>query len=207
MCLDTRVTREPRVRALWVLVCDPGGASDGRPSPGKDEWVHSAVHCLHRAVDGAHDVVVVCFGDASIGNRAALVELCAALKQNSHTRERPVLALIRARHRGLIEDLERAQVDFVCVVGEADLDPAAVRAILQEVGPDDELPRFLDTLCPLIHYCADDAEHELAVCGGYLDRLVLGGNRLRRICETREHLRCEYFLSPKPKRTRRAGHS
>ena len=38
---------------------------------------------------------------------------------------------------------------------------------------------------------------ELVVCGAYLDRLVLESVRRHHVCESEDHLRCDYFLKPR----------
>jgi hypothetical protein len=61
------------------------------------------------------------------------------------------------------------------------------------------LQRYLAVLCPFLHYSRIDSQREMTVCGAYLDRLVLGGRWLREVCETEDHLHCEYFLNPRLK--------
>jgi hypothetical protein len=69
--------------------------------------------------------------------------------------------------------------------------------IIDELGPDDRLERHLPVLCSFLHYREIDAQHELTVCGAYRDRMVLGGFWLHEICETENHLHCEYYLNPR----------
>ena len=40
-----------------------------------------------------------------------------------------------------------------------------------------------------------DDQEELTVCGAYMNRMVLGGKRLHEVCETLNHLHCEYFIN------------
>ena len=71
------------------------------------EWVHSLIQCLDKAVDGNPEIIVVHVEAMPIWEREARVELCAALKRNSHTRQIPVLVILPATHRGLMEELAR----------------------------------------------------------------------------------------------------
>jgi hypothetical protein len=134
-----------------------------------------------------------------IRERNTLVELSAALKRNSHTRKCPVLVLLHSRHRKLLEDLNRAGVDFAKYIEEIILDSNQMQKIIDGLGPDDRLERHLAVVCPFLHYSEIDSLNELTVCGAYLDRMVLGGRWLHEICETENHLHCEYYLNPRRK--------
>jgi hypothetical protein len=187
---DRRPAGNPR-----FLLCDPTGTND--PSTPEEQWAFSPIRCLDKAVDENPLIVVVRFGQMPIRERTTLVELCAVLKRNSHTRDYPLLALLRSKHRGLIEDLERAQVDYVRYIDDAGLEATRIREIIAALGPDDRVERQLARLCRYLHYDAVDAGHEIIVCGAYLDRMVLGGRWLHEVCETEEHLHCQYYLNPR----------
>ncbi len=161
------------------------------------KWVSSPIKCFDMAVDGSLGLVVVRFGRISIRDRETLLELSAALKRNSHTRGCTILALLHARHRGLIENLAKAKVEYIRYVGDAKLDSFQVRQIIDGLGPDDRVDKHLAKLCPFLRYNAIDSHHEMTVCGAYLNRLVLGGHRLQGTCETEDHLHCEYYLKPR----------
>jgi hypothetical protein len=154
---------------------------------------------MDKAVDENPGIIAVRFWSMPIREREALVELCTALKRNSHTRKTPVLALLHAKHRKLLEDLERAGVDFVKFIGKTTLSSTLTQEIIDVLGPDDRVERQLEKVCPHIHYSMIDSRHEMKVCGAYLDRMVLGGRRLHGLCETENHLECEYFLNPRTK--------
>lgn len=186
---------ETRSRDLKFLMCDTsGGIAD---SPSEKEWVASPIQCLDKAVERKPKIIVVSFMRIAIRERDALVELSAALKRNSHTKLSTVLALLPSKHRKLIEDLKRAKVDWVQCIGDAKLDSSLVREIIENLGPGNRPNRHLETLCPFLHYNKIDSQHEMTVCGAYLDRMVLGGRRLHELCETEDHLHCEYYLNPR----------
>jgi len=188
---DERPERNPR-----LLLCDITG-NVGAFSSSEEERVLSPVTCLNRAVDLKPELIVVRIGRIPLREREALVQLSAALKRNSHTGKCTVLALLHSKHRKLIEDLNRAGADFVKYIGKITLDSSRMRKIIDELGPGDRLERHLAVLCPFLHYHEIDAQHELTACGAYLDRMVLGGRRLHEICETENHLHCEYYLNPR----------
>jgi len=53
--------------------------------------------------------------------------------------------------------------------------------MIDRLGHEDQVERQLAKLCPYLHYDALDACHEMTVCGAYLDRMVLGGQRLQKV--------------------------
>lgn len=181
---------------LRFLMCDT--TCREKTSPPEREWVCTAIHCLDRAVETTPPLIVVRFGEIPIQGRESLVELCAALKRNSHTRHCLVLALLHAKHRKLIEDLWQAQVDYVRYISDSEVSSDMIRDIIRQLGPDDTLERHLLALCPFLHYGRIDSRREITLCGAYLDRMALGELRLRQICQTEEHLQCEYYLKPRP---------
>ena len=180
------------------LLCDPAGNVTERIST-DEEWVASPISCLDRAIERRPTIIMVRFGQVTIRERDALVELIGVLKQNSHTRDIPVLALLDSKHRGLLEDLDQVGVNSIKYVGEIALESTQLQGIIEGLGPDDRLARHLTMLCPFLHYREIDSQHEMTVCGAYLDRMILGGRRLRELCETESHLHCEYFLNPRHK--------
>jgi hypothetical protein len=177
------------------LLCDDSGKS--KPKSESKEWVPSPIQCLDKAVDGNPGIIAIRLGNTAAGEKDALLELCMVLKRNKLTRRKPILALLHDKHRGLIEDLERVGVDYVKFIPEIRLSSSRMIKIIDSLGADDRVEYKLEVLCPQLHYDSIDAEHEIKLCGAYLDRMVLGGKRLHEICETEKHLRCEYFLDPR----------
>ena len=186
------------VRNPRFLVCDLH-CTIADPPPPEQEWVVSPIQCLAKAVEWKPEIIVVSFWQISIRERDALVELSAVLKRNSHTQNCAVLALLHATHRKLIEDLKRAEVDYVRCIGDAKLDLNLVGRIIKDLGAGDRLDWHLERLCPFLHYSKIDSRHEMTVCRAYLNRMVLGGRRLHELCETGGHLHCEYYKHPRCK--------
>ena len=182
---------------LRYLLCDVSGRFE--PKSVGEEWVPTPTQCLDRAVEGKPCIIVVCFGRMPIQQRDSLVELCVVLKRNARTRKAPLLALLHEKHRGLIENLKGASVDFVEFVAEKPLRSSLIVEMIDGLSPDERVERQLDILCPYLHYDAIDDCREMTVCGAYLDRMVLGGKWLHEVCETEDHLTCKYFLNPRSK--------
>ncbi|MCF8081671.1 MAG: hypothetical protein K9M96_01125 [Deltaproteobacteria bacterium] len=188
---------ETESREMKFLVCDTfGSISD---SPWEEKWVASPIQCLDKAVEWKPKVIVVSFMRISIREREALLELSAALKRNSHTKQCTVLALLPSKHRKLTEDPKQAKVDYIRYLGDAKPDSNLVRGTIQDLGPADSPGRHLEILCPFLHYSKIDSQHEMTVCRAYLDRMVLGARRLQQWCETENHLLCEHYLDPRVK--------
>jgi hypothetical protein len=186
-----------RGKNLRYLLCDVSGRYE--PKSVGEEWVRTPTQCLDRAFEVNPGIIVVCFGPMRIQDRETLVELCVVLKRNTRTRNTPVMALLHEKHRGLIEDLEYAGVDFVKFIAETPLRSALMIKMIDRFSADDRVEQQLTMLCPYLHYDAIDACREMTVCGAYLDRMVLGGKWLHEVCETKGHLNCKYFLNPRMK--------
>jgi len=191
-------TDERLARTLRFLLCDISGNVGEMSSP-EEKWVPSPIQCLNKAIDEKPKIIVIRFCKMPIREREALVELSTALKRNIHTQKCPILALIHSKHRKLIEDLKQAKVDYVRYFDDALLDSNRMREIIDGLGPDDQVEKHLAILCPFLNYSKIDFHHEMTMCGAYLNRMVLGGRRLHEICETENHLHCEYYLNPRPK--------
>jgi hypothetical protein len=184
-------------KTLRYLLCDISGRFE--PKSEGEEWVGSTTQCLDRAVEGKPRTIAVRFGPMLIQQRDALVELCVVLKRNTQTRKTPLLALLHEKHRRLIEDLKHANVDFIKFIAETHLSSSLIIKMIDGLGADDRVDRQFEMLCSYLHYDAIDACREMTVCGAYLDRMVLGGKWLHKVCETENHLTCKYFLNPRSK--------
>jgi hypothetical protein len=181
-------------QSLRFLLCKTT-CNVGDLSSSDKEWVFSPIQCLDKTVDGKPGIIVIHFSRMPTRKREALLELCAALKRNSHTRQCPLLALLHSRRRKLIEDLGRAKADYIRYIGDAGLASIQVGEIIEALGPEDRLARHLERICPFLHYSETDSQYEMTICGACLDRMALGGSRLHEICETEDHLHCEYYLN------------
>jgi hypothetical protein len=184
-------------QGIRYLLCDSSGRIE--PELQGRESVCGPIQCLEKALDRKPATIVVHFREMPITERETFLELCAALKRSSRTGKTPVLALLHTKHRGLMDALERAGVDFARFIGETTLTSSLMIQIIDRLADDDRVERQLTILCPYLHYDAIDERREMTVCGAYLDRMVLEGSWLHGVCETGEHLRCPYYLKPRVK--------
>ena len=187
--------RHDRKAVPWdspsLLLCDGTGRFD-QASCG-DEWIATSIGCFDKATQEQPDLIFVRFGVEGTGKRECLLELCAALKRNRHTRGCTVVAMLPGWHRALLERLRKASVDYVLRIGDTILDEPQLRVATASLGVSDRPDRLLEQLCPFLRDCAGG----ITVCGAYLDRMVLGGPRLRAVCHTENHCWCAYYLRPR----------
>ncbi len=181
---------------IRFLLCDPGN-SDDFSIPGM-ERLSGPIRCLDRAVAGNPAFIAVCFRPVRKRESENLVELCAALRRNPHTRKIPLIALLPCRHRELLESLENAGVEYVRHREQRLTDPEQMHSMMEEMGPEDSIGYHLAELCPHLRYRPMEPDQEIILCAAYLERMVLGGSRLHDICESPTHSGCEYFLKPRP---------
>ena len=182
---------------MKLLVCDISGEMDWMIQESDAVLVNSPVQCLNRAITEQSNAVVIRFGDITLRERDALIELCSVLKQNQYTNGIGVIALLSSKHRAVMERLRDAGVEYVKFLAKVEPSQASIDIMTNEPEPKDWVNFQLEILCPYLHYSKIDSRHEMTVCGGYLDRMVLGRHRLQEICETRGHLHCEYYLNPR----------
>jgi hypothetical protein len=190
----SKADADPRRASRYLLLDQDGDA--GEECPG-EERVFTPARCLERAAEGDVRLVALLFKSGSNARRAALVELISILKRNESTCGLTIVAFLPARHRLLIEALKRAGADFVQLLGEGAANSFCVGDALHCLGPEDRPEHHLSEICPHINYSDIDSHLELALCGAYRNRMVLGGPRLQSTCATAGHLACEYYLNPR----------
>lgn len=88
---------------FWL--CDPTGNVTKRIST-DEEWAASLIRCLDRAFARSPKIIMIRFFKVTIKERDALVELTGVLKQNCHTQDIPVLALLNPKHCRLLEKID-----------------------------------------------------------------------------------------------------
>lgn len=174
------------------LLCDI--AAPAVPPGGDWKVAASPMRCLARAIEGNPGCIAVRFRDESARQRRALIELCALLKRNAGTCGIPLLAVLPAKHRLLMSRLKKAGVDYLRIAADLESDSAALPAALRDFSQADLIEARLAEICPNLNYRKIDERRDLAVCGAYRNRLVLGGQRLHGQCETPGFLKCPYFI-------------
>lgn len=180
---------------LQFLLCDVTGRFGGLA--GRELGVTSPIQCLDRAVEENPEIIVWRFGCAPLWVHEWLVELVSILKRNSHTRSCNILALLQTRHRQLLQRLVLAGLDYVEYTDSTLLEATQIQKFLQRLGPDNNAAHQLEKLCPYLRYSRLKDSGDFILCGAYLERMVLGGTRLHKICETENHCSCEYFMNPR----------
>ncbi|MFH2090804.1 MAG: hypothetical protein ABIJ31_00380 [Pseudomonadota bacterium] len=100
-------------------------------------------------------------------------------------------------HRDMLLKMQKAGVEFTDIYRTmVPLDLTHMSDRIREKEISIQIEQFLIKLCPFLNYIRIDNQHDLAVCGAYKNRMVLGGKLLHEVCETGNHLHCEYFLNP-----------
>lgn len=180
-----------------ILICE----FDKRVEIVKHERVTvaaNALSCLNEATIADYDLVVFDFlvGLNSLV-RSEIIELCRCLKSNPLTRETPLFASIDRWHRKLAEQMKEAGLDYM---GLRKYSRKIVPLYISELIHINKISVCIDSvisrLCPFLNYEGIDESSELTVCGAWRNRMVLGGKRLQDLCETENHLHCDYFLNP-----------
>lgn len=174
------------------LIFNPAAPADWLGHPGL--WVSgNPVEFLGRATQGAAAGLVVYVSDADLGQRREAVELCQALARHPVAGLPPLVAVVSQRHRGLLASLAAAGVQWVVFRPSG----AKLPVVPPPENPGQPLARVLMEICPFLNHQPVDDTHELAYCGAYLNRLVLGRDRRLDLCENPAHQACPYFLAPR----------
>ncbi|MFZ5587705.1 MAG: hypothetical protein ACOZHQ_17430 [Thermodesulfobacteriota bacterium] len=137
-------------------------------------------------------LVVFVEGD-SLKERDAALEFCAGLRGHPATGGLPLVCVLPARHRRLLERLRQAGVDRVAFRPKEAAPPAGPG--LKNLG--EPLAEVLAQTCPHLEHLPVDRRKEMAYCGAYRSRLVLGRDHLLGVCENDAHRDCPFFMSPR----------
>lgn len=159
--------------------------------------VNSPVLCLHQAITMQPELIVVTMRNVQSKERMTQIELCSILKENKLSKEIPILVLLDECNKRVFELLQKAGVDYASTFDLTEELTGLNEFIKLEFDPEYQLSYQLKQICPKLNYSRIDSQRELTVCGAYLDRMVLGGNRLHDICLTKEHYNCPYYLNPR----------
>lgn len=160
--------------------------------------VNSPATCLQKANRHLYELIVIFQKFRLLNERFALIELCSTLKKSLSAKHIPLLCLLPSKHRGLLEQLKNAGVDYVRFCNQND--PAAkedVASLLAKPSEDCTIDSIISEICPYINYFPISRHQEILYCGAYRNRLVLGPHRLQYSCETMNHKNCQYFKCPK----------
>ncbi len=159
--------------------------------------VNSPATCLQKATRHLYELIVIFQKFRLLNERFALIELCSTLKQSPSAKHVPLLCLLSFKHRGLLEQLQNAGVDYVRFCNHSDTaSEESLRLLLAKPSEDCTVDKILAEICPYINYFPISRHQEILYCGAYRNRLVLGPHRLQHCCETIGHKDCHYFKCP-----------
>lgn len=137
-------------------------------------------------------LVVFVEGD-SLKERDAALEFCASLREHPATGSLPLVCVLPERHRRLLERLSQAGVEKVAFRPQRA--PLPMGPGLRNLG--EPLAEVLAQTCPYLQHLAVDRRKEMAYCGAYRNRLVLGRDRLLDVCGNDAHRACPFFNNPR----------
>ncbi len=178
-----------------ILICMFSAEPDIQES-GEVTIIKNAISCLSEAFSGSFNAVMLYCSTRRLSIRGDVLELCRCLKQHDSVLKIPVLAVLDSPHRGFMIQLKHAGLNFIRVAHSwAVDDPPSLFRLLERGGNEFHIDRALEKLCPCLNYAPLDQRSELITCSAYRDRMVLGGKRLREVCETGIHQSCEYYLT------------
>ena len=158
--------------------------------------VQNPMECFSRAVSGRTELIAIVFSARNMSARHGVLELCRCLKNNPLTREIPVVVLMETIHREMMVKLQETGVTlFKNYIADITIDLNRIKDLVKRGDPSIFIRETIKKLCPALNRIGSDDQEELTVCGAYMNRMVLGGKRLHEVCETLNHLHCEYFLN------------
>ncbi len=139
-------------------------------------------------------MIVIGAAVRDVPSRAVLVELVDALSHHPEGRTTPVVAMLDEWHRDLIVSLRKAGLERICVqaYGQA-VDSMEVFRMASRYPARFDIRQILSRLCPFLRYPVFDGGRELTACGGWRNCMVLGGDRLKFVCQTTDHRFCDFF--------------
>ncbi len=111
-------------------------------------------------------------------------------------KEIPVIVLMETIHREMMVTLQESGVTlFKSYKADIIIDLNRIKDLVKRGDPSLFIREMIKKLCPALNRVGSDDQEELTVCGAYMNRMVLGGKRLHEVCETLNHLHCEYLIN------------
>lgn len=158
----------------------------------------TVLNCMCEATSRDFGLIIICLPIDMFLLRQIILDLCLCLKNHPQTKNIPIAVSVDRWHRAITIKLANAGVNFMDKrAPNAPIDPEYLFHQVQFGNPSIRINRILDKLCPWIHYQSIDDRCELTTCKAYKNRMVLGGRRLHEVCETDDHIYCDYFLCPR----------
>jgi hypothetical protein len=153
---------------------------------------------MDAAVSRRYAGILIYFSARKIKEREAIVELCADLNQIPITCSTQKGVSLEYRNRDLLVKLKESGIEYVDIRLQAEgVDPWRMWQRLSALDSTLWIDAHLSRLCPFLHYKPISDQNEMVTCAAYRNRMVLGGRRLREVCQTETYLCCEYYLNPR----------
>ena len=158
------------------------------------QTVRTALACLNLATRSRLDLILVHGAVNNASDRATLIELVDCLRHHPASRETPLLITLDRWHRAVLAELQEAGLELVNVRGPGQgLDPLELYHQATRYGLGFDIRHALSRLCPHLNCAMFDGGTELVTCGACHNRMVLGGERLRSVCQVSAYRHCAYF--------------
>jgi hypothetical protein len=190
--MHERESKETMRSRRRILFCTENPPVDRLEATFELKCVSEPLKCLSLAVTCGYDIVIEDFKGCEPVRHNLLFELCHELKSNVLTRGMTVIAILAWYDCPGLERLYRAGIDLVLpVLGIRDeLNPAPIN-LLEAMDSARQPKDILAQLCPFVSY---DPETGITACNAHRNRLILGGQRLTKLCCSVKHAACEFFL-------------
>lgn len=158
----------------------------------------SPMSCLDEAASKRFAGILIYHSARKMRERQALIELCSGLCENPLTRFTSMGVSLDCRNRELICRLRAAGIEHLDIrLPSKAVDPRKMWERLSAHDCSLKIDFHLARLCPFLHYRPISSQSEMITCKAYCNRMVLGGRRLREVCQTESHLMCEFYRRPR----------
>lgn len=187
----------PTVRGE-ILVCQFPQAPALEGSTNGLTMARSPMACLDAAVTRKYAGILIYFAARKIKARDTLVELCSDLNEIPITCSTRKCVSLLCRNRNLLVKLKESGVEYVDIrLPTGSADPWSMWERLNALESSLRIDFHLSRLCPFLRYKPISDQNEMITCAAYRNRMVLGGRRLRDVCQAEAHLQCEFYLNPR----------
>jgi hypothetical protein len=187
----------PTVRGE-ILVCQFPQAPALECSTNGLTVARSPMACLDAAVTRKYAGILIYFAARKIKARDTLVELCSNLNEIPITCSTRKCVSLLCCNRNLMVKLKKSGVEYVDIrLPTESADPWSMWERLNALESSLRIDAHLSRLCPFLRYKPISDQNEMITCAAYRNRMVLGGRRLRDVCQSEAYLQCEFYLNPR----------
>lgn len=181
-----------------ILVCQfPQALALEGPTNGLTV-AHSPIACMDAAVTKKFAGILIYFAARKIKARDTLVELCSCLNHIPITCSTRKCVSLLCRNRGLLVKLKASGIEYIDIRLPAEsADPWRMWERLNALESTLRIDAHLSRLCPFLRYKPISDQNEMITCAAYRNRMVLGGRRLRDVCQSEAYWQCEFYLNPR----------